>query len=97
MAGSAKRGAGIFEDCNRRGQESDRRLYRIVKHDLQRHRQKGNDSMKLYLSVDTDIEDLEIDYIEVKLVTGKTVTVDWDESDITREDDGFEARYKGGF
>ena len=46
--------------------------------------------------VDTDIEDLEIDYIEVELVTGKTVTVDWDESDITREDDGFEARYKGG-
>lgn len=44
--------------------------------------------------VDTDIEDLEIDYIEVELVTGKT---DWDESDITREDDGFEARYKGGF
>lgn len=47
--------------------------------------------------IDTDIEDLEIDYIEVELVTGKTVTVDWDESDITREDDGFEARYKGGF
>ena len=38
--------------------------------------------------VDTDIEDLEIDYIEVELVTGKTVTVDWDESDITWEDDG---------
>ena len=50
--------------------------------------------MKLYLSVDTDIEDLEIDYIEVKLVTGETVMVDWDESDIARRDDGFDASYK---
>lgn len=30
--------------------------------------QKGNDSMILYLSVDTDMEDLEIDYMEVTLV-----------------------------
>lgn len=51
--------------------------------------------MRLYLSVDTDIGDLEIDYIEVKLATGETVTVDWDESDIAREDNGFDARYKG--
>ena len=51
---------------------------------------------KKYLSVDTDIEDLEIDYIEVKLVTGETVTVEWDESDIAWEENGFDARYKGG-
>lgn len=51
--------------------------------------------MILYLSVNTNIEDLEIDYIEVKLVTGETVMVDWDESDITRLDNGFYARYKG--
>ena len=51
--------------------------------------------MRLYLSVDTDIEDLEIDYIEVKLVTGEIMTVNWDESDIAREDNGFDARYKG--
>ena len=51
--------------------------------------------MKLYLSINTDIEDLEIDYIEVKLVTGETVMVEWDESDIAREDNGFDARYKG--
>lgn len=51
--------------------------------------------MKLYLSVDTDIEDIEIDYIEVKLATGETVMVDWDESDIAREDNGFDVRYKG--
>lgn len=40
--------------------------------------------MKLYLSVDTDIEDVEIDYIEVKLATDETGMVDWDESDIAR-------------
>ena len=51
--------------------------------------------MKLYLSTDTDIEDVEIDYIEVKLATDETVTVDWDESDIAWEDNGFNARYKG--
>ena len=38
--------------------------------------QKGNDSMKLYLSADTDIEDFLIDHIEVKLVTGETVFID---------------------
>ena len=41
--------------------------------------------MRLYLSVDTDIEDLEIDYIEVRLVTGEIVMVEWDESDIAWE------------
>ena len=51
--------------------------------------------MRLYLSVDTDIEDLEIDYIEVKLATGETVTVEWDESDIAWEENGFDARCKG--
>ena len=51
--------------------------------------------MKLYLSADTDIEDVEIDYIEVKLATDEIVTVDWDESDIAWEDNGFNARYKG--
>lgn len=57
--------------------------------------QKGNDSMTLYLSVDTDIDDLEIDYMEVRLSTGETVMIDWDESDIAREEDGFDARCKG--
>ena len=47
------------------------------------------------MSVDTDIEDLEIDYIEVRLATGEIVTVDWDESDIAWEENGFDARYKG--
>lgn len=57
--------------------------------------QKGNDSMILYLSVSTDLDDFEIDYIEVKLDTGKTVFLDWDESEIAGSDDGFDARYKG--
>ena len=33
--------------------------------------------MRLYLSVDTDIEDLEIDYIEVRLVTGEFPKGEW--------------------
>ncbi|MDE7298579.1 MAG: hypothetical protein K2N94_07085 [Lachnospiraceae bacterium] len=41
------------------------------------------------------MEDLEIDCIEVKLVTGETVSLSWDESDIERLDNGFNARYKG--
>ena len=51
--------------------------------------------MILYLSVSTDLEDLVIDYIEVKLATGATVSLNWDESDIERLDGGFRARYKG--
>ena len=51
--------------------------------------------MILYLSASTDLEDLVIDYIEVKLVTGETVSLNWDESDIERLDTGFRARYKG--
>ena len=53
--------------------------------------QKGNDSMKLYLSADTDIEDLLIDHIEVRFVTGETVFIDWDQSEIERLDNGFDA------
>ncbi len=37
--------------------------------------------MILYLSVSTDLEDLLIDYIEVKLATGATVSLNWDETD----------------
>ena len=51
--------------------------------------------MILYLSASTDLEDLVIDYIEVKLVTGETVSLNWDESDIEQLDTGFHARYKG--
>ena len=54
MAGSAKRGMGIFKDCNRRGQESDRRLYRTVEYDLQRH--KGRSALRDYEYVKRRIE-----------------------------------------
>ena len=51
--------------------------------------------MILYLSASTDLKDLVIDYIEIKLVTGETVSLNWDESNIERLDNGFNARYKG--
>lgn len=51
--------------------------------------------MILYLSVDTDMEDLEIDYMDVRLGTGEAVMIDWDESGIAREEDGFDVRCKG--
>ncbi len=57
--------------------------------------QKGNESMVLYLSASTNLADLVIDYIEVRLDTGETVSLNWDESDIERLDTGFNARYKG--
>lgn len=51
--------------------------------------------MILYLSARTTVKDLMIDYIEVELVNGETVSLNWDESDIGRTGDGFSARYKG--
>ena len=51
--------------------------------------------MILYLSATTTIKDLVIDYIEVELANGETVSLNWDESSIGRTDDGFSARYKG--
>lgn len=51
--------------------------------------------MILYLSAKTNMPDVYIDYIEARLKNGNTVSLNWDESDITRTEDGFEARYKG--
>ena len=51
--------------------------------------------MRLYLSAKTGIPDIYIDYIEVILSSGEQVSLNWDYSDICREDDGFCARYKG--
>lgn len=51
--------------------------------------------MILYLTAKTESKDVIIDYIEVRLNNGKEVSLSWDESDITRDDDGFTARYKG--
>lgn len=51
--------------------------------------------MRLYLSAKTDIPDVVVDFIAVRLNTGEEVSLNWDESGISRCDDGFEARYNG--
>lgn len=51
--------------------------------------------MVLYLKAESDIPDLMIDFIEVKLQSGQIISLTWDESEFDREDGQFEARYKG--
>ena len=51
--------------------------------------------MRLYLSAKTAMKDLVIDYIEVRLLDGKTITLTWDESEFGIENGVFTARYKG--
>lgn len=51
--------------------------------------------MVLYLKAESDIPDLMIDFIEVKLKSGKVISLTWDEREFDREDGQFEARYKG--
>ncbi len=51
--------------------------------------------MTLYLSANTTIPDLVIDYIEVRLASGESVSLNWDTSEISRRATGFDARYQG--
>ena len=51
--------------------------------------------MVLYLKAESDIPDLVIDIIEVKLKSGKVISLTWDESEFDKENGQFEARYKG--
>ena len=51
--------------------------------------------MRLYLTAKTAMKDLVIDYIEVNLKDGKTISLTWDESEFGIEDGLFTARYKG--
>ena len=51
--------------------------------------------MRLYLTAKTAMKDLVIDYIEVNLKNGKTISLTWDESEFGIEDGLFTARYKG--
>ena len=52
--------------------------------------------MILYLEAETDISDLVIDFIEVRLRSGKVVSLTWDESGIEREkDNSYYAVYGG--
>lgn len=52
-------------------------------------------SLTLYFEAATTIPDLFIDYIEVRLTSGESASLNWDESEIYRNPDGFGARYKG--
>ena len=51
--------------------------------------------MTLYLTAKTEITDLTIDYIEVKLKSGKQVSLNWDASWITRCGQEICADYEG--
>lgn len=51
--------------------------------------------MKLKLNALTNVKDLIIEYIEIRLVTDEIISFNWDESDISRNENGFSARYKG--
>ena len=51
--------------------------------------------MTLYLEATTTIPDLFIDYIEVRPASGESASLNWDESEIYRNPDGFGAKYKG--
>jgi hypothetical protein len=51
--------------------------------------------MRLYLYATTNVPDLSIDFIEVRLKSGKTATLDWDESEMQREGSKFSAWYRG--
>ena len=52
-------------------------------------------SLTLYLEAKTSIPDLFIDYIDVSLTSGESASLNWDESEIYRNPDGFGAKYKG--
>ena len=49
--------------------------------------------MVLYISVQTQLPDIYVDYIEVELNTGEIVSLNWDESEIERFNGGFRAKY----
>ena len=52
-------------------------------------------SLTLYLEATTTIPDLFIDYIEIRLASGESASLNWNESEIYRNPDGFGAKYKG--
>lgn len=51
--------------------------------------------MVLYLKAESDIPDLMIDFIEVKLQSGQIISLTWDESEFDREGGYLDAKYKG--
>lgn len=57
--------------------------------------------MDLFLNATTNVPDLIIDFIEVRLKSGKTVSLNWERSSVTRFESnpstGFDAEYLGLF
>lgn len=51
--------------------------------------------MILYLHAETTVPDVTVDFIGVKLKSGETVSLNWDESTILRKSPDYYARYKG--
>ena len=55
----------------------------------------GGGTVVLYLKAESDISDLVIDFIEVKLKSGQIISLTWDESEFDREGGYLDAKYKG--
>lgn len=53
------------------------------------------ESVNLYLKVKTNVDDIVVDSMDVRLASGKDIRLTWDESDINRTAFGFQARCKG--
>lgn len=51
--------------------------------------------MELVVKAKTNVDDLIIDYIEARLTSGRTVSLNWDYSGVTRCRQGFAATYTG--
>lgn len=51
--------------------------------------------MELYLTATSNIVDLTIDFIEVRLKSGETVSLNWDESRFDRDEGEIDAHYLG--
>ncbi len=51
--------------------------------------------MILYLKAKTNIPDAVVDLIDVKLKSGETVSLNWEESEIVRNNPDYSAKYKG--
>ena len=51
--------------------------------------------MRLYITIKTTTKDLVIDYITVRLASGRVVSINYDESDYEYEDGCVYARYRG--
>ena len=51
--------------------------------------------MTLYLQAKTTVTDLMIEYIEVSLTDGTIASLSWDATYMDRDDNGFDAKYKG--